>query len=161
MRWIAFLSLLVSGPPQQALRGRTSEEPVELSAQGGISIDLERNVGIAKGDVVIRRRDVTVCCDEAEAHYEGGNIQEVTCRGRVVIVRPDGTRAAAETAIYRAGEDTVTLTGRARVYAKEAQLSGRRIVYDIGRDRLEVAGKRSRFAFKPATAVPNLRKCPP
>lgn len=155
------LPLLIAGPPQGGLRGRTTKEPVELSAEGGISIDLENDTGVARKNVVIRRRDVTVCCDEAKARYRGGRIQVVTCRGHVVIVRPDGTKAAAETAIYQADGDSVTLIGDARVYAKDAQLSGARIVYDIARDRLEVAGKRSRFAFKPAKAVPNLRKCPP
>jgi lipopolysaccharide transport protein LptA len=102
-----------------------------------------------------------VCCDEAEASYAGGKIEQVTCRGRVVIVRPDGTRASAGVAIYRAAEDTVTLTGQPNVFAKDAHLSGETIVYDIGKDKLEVAGKRSKFSFVPANKAPAMRACPP
>jgi lipopolysaccharide transport protein LptA len=153
------LCLLVGAPPQGRLQ--VEGEPVELSSKGGIAIDLSKNVGIAKDDVVIRRKDVTVCCDEAEASYAGGKIERVTCRGRVVIVRPDGTRASAGLAVYSAGEDTVTLTGRPKVFAKDAHLVGETIVYDIGKDKLEVAGKRSKFSFAPSKKAPELRACPP
>jgi lipopolysaccharide transport protein LptA len=146
-------------PSQDRLR--TEGEPVELSSKGGISIDMTRNVGIAKNDVVIKRKDVTVCCDEAEAIYSGGKIDQVTCRGRVVIVRPDGTRATAGVAVYRAASDSVTLTGKANVFAKDTHLSGEKIIYDIGKDRLEVAGKQSKFTFSPDAKAPALRACPP
>lgn len=159
MRFAALLLLALSAPPQDRLRG--DGEPVELSSKGGISIDMDLDVGIAREDVVIRRKDVTVCCDEAEAHYTGGQIERVTCRGRVVIVRPDGTKATASVAVYQAAADTVTLTGKAKVYSKDAHLAGEKIIYDIGKDRLEVAGKRSKFSFAPAAKVPPLRKCPP
>jgi lipopolysaccharide transport protein LptA len=79
----------------------------------------------------------------------------------VVIVRPDGTRATAGVAVYRASSDTVTLTGKANVFANETHLSGEKIVYDIGQDRLEVAGRKSRFSFAPDSKAPPLRKCPP
>src|SRR5262245_28416250 len=105
MRPAVLLVLLVAAPPQGRLQDQG--EPVELSSKGGISIDLTRNVGIARQDVVIKRKDVTVCCDEAEAVYSGGQIEQVTCRGRVVIVRPDGSRASAGLAVYRAVDDTV------------------------------------------------------
>jgi lipopolysaccharide transport protein LptA len=134
---------------------------VDLSSKGGIAVDLERNVAVAKDDVVIRRDDVTVCCDEAEAEYEGGRIRRVTCRGHVAIVRPDGTRASAEVAVYEAEPDRVTLTGAPKVYAKEASLAGDRIVYDIAKDRLLVEGERSKFAFKPPEGGAPARKCPP
>ncbi len=159
VRWPGWVLLVAfGGPPQDRLRAEG--EPVELSAKGGISIDLNRNVGIAHHDVVIRRKDVTVCCDEAEASYSGGHIERITCRGRVVIVRPDGTQATAGVAVYEAAGDTVTLTGQPRVFAKDAHLSGEKIVYDIGKDRLEVAGKKSKFSFAPTAKVPALRKCP-
>ena len=153
------LLLLLAIPPQDRLR--TEGEPVELSSKGGISIDLSKNIGVAKNDVVIKRKDVTVCCDEAEAIYNGGKIEQVTCKGRVVIVRPDGTRATAGVAVYQAQSDTVTLTGKANVFAKDTHLSGEKIIYDIGKDRLEVAGKQSRFSFAPDSKTPALRACPP
>lgn len=180
--WVAALLLassLAGAPPAQPPRpgtkdprprpARTDElqkgdRPVEMSAAGGLSVDLKRQVGIAKKDVYIRRDDIEVCCDEAEAHYAGNRIERVECRGRVVIVRPDGTRATADEAVFVAVADRVTLRGRAEVRAKDAHLTGERIVYDIGEDRLEVEGTKSRFRFEPGKAAappPPTRACPP
>lgn len=137
-----------------------------MTASGGLTVDLERQLGIARGDVVIRRDDVIVCCDEAEARYSEGSLERVTCRGRVVIVRPGGTRAAATEAVFIAREDTVTLTGGARVVTEAAELEGERIVYDIAKDKLTVEGKSSRFRYAPrpggkTATPPDGRACPP
>lgn len=138
--------------------------PVEMTSSGGLSIDLNRHLGHAHGDVLIKRDDVLVCCDDAVAHYTGNQIERLTCRGRVVIVRPDGTRATAQVAVFQASEDRVTLTGDARVYSEEANLSGDRIIYDVARDHLEVEGGRSKFKYKPETEADRAilaRPCPP
>src|SRR5688572_17699164 len=117
--------------------------PVEMTAKGGLSIDLKQKIGIAKRDVVIKRDDVLVCCDEAEARYQSNKIERVTCKGRVVIVRPDGTHATAGLAVFIASEDKITLTGSAHVKTEAADLEGEKIIYDIKNDRLEVEGKHS------------------
>ncbi len=136
--------------------------PVELTAAGGLSLDLSRGVGVARRDVVVRRDDVTVCCDEAEARYAANRLERVTCRGRVEIVRADGTRARADVAVFVASEDRITLSGKAEVFARDARLEGERIVYDIGADRLEVEGAASRLRYRPdALAAPPGRACPP
>jgi lipopolysaccharide transport protein LptA len=137
--------------------------PVELTAAGGLSLDLKRHVGFARGEVVIRRDDVTVCCDEAEARYGQGRIERVACKGRVVIVRPDGTRARADRAVFVAAQDSITLEGRAVVWAEDAKLSGEQIVYDIGADRVEVLGGESRLRYQPNKLddAPSARVCPP
>lgn len=152
--WTALVATPTLAPDQR---------PVEMSAKGGLTVDLKRHVGVAKKDVVIRRDDVTVCCDEAEAHYSGNQIERVTCRGRVVIVRPDGTQATADVAVFLAAQDQVTLSGNAEVVTPEAKLSGEKIVYDIGKDQLEVAGKKSRFQYGPKKGAPTPlpRSCPP
>ena len=139
-----------------------SRLPIEMTAAGGIELDLERQRGTARTDVVIRRGDVTVCCDEARADYRGGRIVRLACHGRVVIRRADGTRAVADEAEYVAAQDALTLKGRVRLEAREATVSGTRLVYDIRRDRLNVVGEKSRFAFTPApsTVRPPVRPCP-
>lgn len=154
------LGLAAPGP----LEGlKKDERPVHMRAQGGIRVDLKRRVGVATGDVVISRDDVTVCCDRAEAVYDEQRIRKVTCKGRVVIVRPDGTKAAADEAVFEADANAVTLAGRARVWTADANLTGARIVYDIAEDTLSVVGGGSRFAFDPKGAPPpkDLRPCPP
>jgi lipopolysaccharide transport protein LptA len=142
--------------------------PVEMTSKGGLSIDLKQKIGIAKGDVLIKRDDVLVCCDEAEARYQANKIERVTCKGRVVIVRPDGTRATAGLAVFVASEDKVTLTGSAHVISDVADLQGEKIIYDIKNDRLEVEGQKSRFKYTPGQPTskdqpppPPSRPCPP
>ncbi|MCK6547685.1 hypothetical protein L6R52_17675 [Myxococcota bacterium] len=163
---LALASAEPAAEPASPARDRviTDQKPVEMTASGGLTIDLKRQVGIAKGDVSIKRDDVHVCCDEAEASYAANRIERVTCRGRVVIVRPDGTRATAALAVFVASEDKVTLTGEARVVTEGADLAGERIIYDIAKDKLEVEGGKSRFRYKPkaelAAEIPE-RPCGP
>lgn len=162
MTWGAVIALvLLAAGPGDRLRG--SGKTVEMTAKGGLRIDLAKHIGIAKDDVVITREDITVCCDEATAHYSGDRVERVECRGRVVIVRPDGTRAKADLAVFDAAKDRVTLTGQAHLRSAEADLQGDRIVYDILNDKLDVAGERSRFRFSPQNMPPlDLgRACPP
>ena len=152
-----------SAPPGAPTAVRASGRPVEMTAQGGLEVDLKKHIGIARKDVMIRRDDVLVCCDEAEARYRGDRIERVECRGRVVIVRPDGTRARADFAVFDAQADRITLTGSARVQAPEADLAGETIIYDIAGDRLDVRGKKSSFRFTPDAGPPLEleRACPP
>jgi lipopolysaccharide transport protein LptA len=145
---------------------QADSRPVEMTSSGGLSIDLKKKIGIARGDVLIKRDDVLVCCDEAEAHYQANKIERVTCKGRVVIVRPDGTRATAALAVFIATEDKVTLSGAAHVVTEGADLQGEKIVYDIKNDRLEVEGTKSRFKYSPGQTInsketPPARACPP
>ena len=136
-----------------------------MTAKGGLKVDLEAKVGVATGDVTIRRKDVIVCCDTATAKYTGERIERVECRGRVAIVRPDGTRARADVAVFDATKDRITLTGKAKLRSAEADLEGSVIVYDIAADKLDVQGEQSRFAFRGASAQPPPldleRTCPP
>ncbi|MBK8012756.1 MAG: hypothetical protein IPK13_15500 [Deltaproteobacteria bacterium] len=156
------LGLLASVPAQKN-KPSARDRPVEMTARGGLTVDLKRNLGLAKGDVVIRRDDVLVCCDEAEAKYAGDKVERITCRGRVVILRPDGTSASADVAIFEAVRDKLELKGRARVQGRGTDLSGDQIIYDVARDQLEVVGSRSRFKFVPGDMGPPapLRPCPP
>lgn len=155
------LALLVVASGQGRLAG--DGDPVEMTAKGGLQVDLEAKIGVAQGDVTIRRSDVLVCCDRAEAHYSGDRVERVECRGRVAIVRPDGTRAKADVAVFDATADRLTLTGRAKLRSAEADLEGAEIIYDIAADKLDVRGGESRFRFQPANLQPLAfdRPCPP
>ena len=150
------------GVPSDPVRVDASAVSVEMTAAGGIELDLERQIGKARTDVIVRRGDVTVCCDEARADYRGGRIVRLACRGRVVIRRADGIRATADEAVYVASRDALTLSGRVWLDTKDATLSGTRLVYDIRRDRLHVVGAKSRFAWTPglSTARRSVRPCP-
>lgn len=157
------MAVVIAAPPPSAADLGKDPQPVVMTARGGIQVDLKRRVGVAHDDVVISRDDVTVCCDRAEAVYDKDKIRKVTCTGRVVIVRPDGTKASAHEALFEAVANRVTLQGGAKVWSKDAHLTGARIVYDIGLDTLSVVGGDSRFSFDPKGSKPptDLRACPP
>ncbi|MBI2376004.1 MAG: hypothetical protein HYV07_18570 [Deltaproteobacteria bacterium] len=160
--WLALsLFALEANAQDPAARLARDSEPVEMSAEGRLRVDLKNHRGTAEKNVVIRRRDVIVCCDRAEATYDGDRIQRVECRGRVVIARPDGTRARADVAVFEASEDKLTLKGKARVRAPSADLEGDTITYDVREDQLEVTGGPSRFRFKPKDTFVDERPCPP
>jgi lipopolysaccharide transport protein LptA len=125
------------------------EVPIEMTAKGGLSVNLKTQIGLARGDVIVRRDDVTLCCDRAEARFEGDRIRRVECSGRVVIRRADGTIARADLAVFEADADRLVLTGDARVRSTLASLDGERIVYDVARDELTVEGGRSRVRYTP------------
>ncbi|MEQ8981549.1 MAG: hypothetical protein RL846_26625, partial [Deltaproteobacteria bacterium] len=65
-RWLLLGVLFTLAAPAQRL---ADDRPVQMRSTGGLEIDLEKKVGRARGDVVIEREDVVVCCDEAEAKY--------------------------------------------------------------------------------------------
>lgn len=150
-------------PAPSRLSGGARDRPVDMRARGGLRVDLKKQTGVAEGDVVIQRDDVTVCCDRAEALFSKNSIQRVECRGNVVVLRPDGTRARADVAVFDASADTVTLAGKAHVQSLEADLQGESIVYDIASDRLEVRGKKARVRYTPQPEPPLAlgRTCPP
>ena len=157
------LVLLASSPTGSESKAPKHDRRVEMSAKGGLKVDLKRRIGVAHTDVVIRRDDVIVCCDRAEAHYSKSQIETVECRGRVVIVRPDGTRARADVAFFEAKKDLLTLSGKARVKSKSTDLLGDKIIYDIAADQLDVRGAGSQFRFDPDPQKPMSmeRACPP
>ncbi len=148
----ALAALFFAQAPVQAPakdRVQAESKPVEMTSSGGLSIDLKRQIGIARGDVLIRRDDVLVCCDEAEAKYSENKIERVTCKGRVVIVRPDGTRRDRRRRGVHGERRRGDAAGDAHVVTDTADLTGERIIYDIAKDKLEVEGGKSRFKFNP------------
>ena len=157
-------SMLFAQPNSGKNRIESSGMPVEMTAKGGLRVDLEKKLGFAKNDVVIRRADVTVCCDEAVASYSRDQIEKVECKGRVVIVRPDGTTARADRAVFIANKDQLSLTGAATLESETTKLTGDEIIYDIAKDKLFVKGKNSRFRFIPQDQRKSKhrmeRKCP-
>jgi lipopolysaccharide transport protein LptA len=167
--WLSLL--LLSSPGGEGKKGDADKKdvrlrggmPIEMSAKGGLRIDLEKKIGYAKNDVVIRRADVTVCCDRAVAHYDKDRIKSVECTGRVVIVRPDGTVAQADRAFFEASRDRLKLTGSAKLRSEDSEIQGDEIVYDIAKDKLKVHGSKSTFRFVPKDfpAMKLERPCPP
>ncbi len=125
-------------------------------------LDLAGGRGSAHGNVVIRSGDFVLCCDRLEAKYADGSIEELLCKGRVVIRKRDGTQVTASQVDFRASERRLTFQGNVVVWQKGGMLAGPRMIFDLRTERLEVTGARSRLSWSPGTSAPPPagRPCP-
>ncbi len=141
---------------------RDAQAPIEMTADGNLTIDMVKRIGRARGNVIIRRRDFVVCCDEAEARYGAKTIEKVSCRGNVVIHTVGPTRITAGWAEFRVAADRLVLRGGVVVWRPRGRLTGRRIEYDLSAERLDVSGPGSSLVFSPdGGALPAAaRSCP-
>ena len=137
-------------------------DPIEMTADGRMTVDLARRVGRAEGGVVIRRRDLVVCCDEAKAKYGRDAIEAVSCQGRVVIRGVDRTVITARSVEFRVDVNRLTLKDDVIVWRPDGRLSGPHVEYDLSTKRLEVKGPGSAFRYTPGSpsALPATRSCP-
>lgn len=126
-----------------------ADAPIEMTADGGLTIDFDRQTGRAEGNVVIRRTDMIVCCDRADARFNRGRIAQVRCEGDVVINRVDGTRITAEALQFEAVHHRLVLTGRVVAQRPDGQLTGARMVYRLDKDELQVSGPGSTLRLRP------------
>ena len=143
--WLILLGLVCLGSGDPALRN----QPVEITADGGLVVDLRRGLGRARGNVVIRRPDLVVCCREAEASYASGRVTSFSCRGDVIINLQHGGRITAAQAEFRATAERLTLSGDVVVDRAEGRLSGPKLEYDIREDRLQMSGPGSALRLTP------------
>lgn len=150
-----------SEAPAKTDQAVVRHSPIEMQADGGLTVDVKNRRGRAEGNVVIRGSGLTVCCDRAEAVYGAGRLTSVSCQGRVVIRRGDGVRVTASQADFQAVQNRLVLTGGASVWRPDGRLVGARIEYDLTTDRLVVTGPGSTFRFDPSLRIPPLdRPCP-
>ena len=150
-RVVAFSSLVAAGVVcSRAAAEPKIDVPLEMTADGGLIFDLVRRIGRAEGNVIVRRHDMVVCCDRAEAKLKNARIDSVRCEGDAVIRRLDGTRITADHVQYDAAHNLLTLTGRVVAQRADGELAGAKMVYRLDQDRLEVTGPRSTLRFIPA-----------
>lgn len=122
--------------------------PVQVHCDDMVVED-RRSIARCEGRVVAVRRDVTLRCDHAIAHYDsGGQITELTCRGHVhVVQKGPPARPGAEPAkdrvadgdkgVYDERARTLVLTGDARLQQGNDLLRGEPIVFFVDLDRVE------------------------
>lgn len=114
----------------QALLGNVEGGPLEIEASESLEWHQEDQAYVARGDAVLRQRDVSVEADVLTAYYrelEGGDteIYQAAAEGNVVIEAPSG-RALADRAVYDIDQDVVVLTGGAlRLESEDDTLTAR------------------------------------
>ena len=134
--------------------------PVEMTADEGLVVDLAKGTGLARGNVVLRRGDLVVCCDRAEARYGKAGIDRIACRGRVIVRHGEQTLISAQTIEFQVASNRLLLRGQVDVWRKEGRLRGNKMVFDIDSERLEVSGAQSRLIWAPTVLPPARRSCP-
>lgn len=139
------LSLALAKAPSAPKR---PDVPVKVRCDDMVVED-RRSLARCEGHVRAVRRDVTLTCDHAVAHYgTGGKVTLLTCLGHVHVVQqaPPGRPGAlaprdriadGEKGVYDERARTLSLTGDARLVQGEDLLRGEPIVFHVDEDRVE------------------------
>ncbi|MFH1859445.1 MAG: LptA/OstA family protein [bacterium] len=88
------------------------------------------------GNIIVNdsERNILVTADRIElSDWE----KQITASGKVRITRGE-TAAEANMAVYQQGQQKIILTGEATINQDKSKLSGKKIIYYLGEERLEV-----------------------
>lgn len=143
-------SLVAAAPatPRQAKR-----RPVDFRCDA-MDVLTKPNRTICRGNVVIRRPDLTLCCE----HFEGLADAEWQWR-RLVCSRDVRARRGNEVMWAKQAEfdpqtDNLQLTGTPLLQRGKSLLAGDRIVVDVRRDRARIEAPQGRIAADARVALP-------
>ncbi|MFZ0611251.1 MAG: lipopolysaccharide transport periplasmic protein LptA [Desulfobacterales bacterium] len=135
----------------QVGKSATPAQPITITADQLVSDDTSKTAEFS-GNVKVVRGEYTLTADRLVVSYKKGepaaapnsmgrtNIREVAAEGNVRIFSTELT-AAAQRAVYDAGERTLVLSGDAStVTSGAASVSGARITLFLDTARFEVSG---------------------
>ncbi|MHB1843309.1 MAG: LptA/OstA family protein [Deltaproteobacteria bacterium] len=145
MRSVAALASALLGATKLASGFAQGPVPVRVRCDD-MTVENQRSLARCEGHVVAVRRDVTLTCEHAVAHYdETGKVTELTCRGKVHVVQqpPSDAKTAlpriadGEVGHYVEAARTLELTGHAKLTQGADVLVGEPIVFFVDEDRVE------------------------
>lgn len=121
MAYKIIIALFIYGfitSPVSAQEINSSNDPVEISADGTLEWLQNKNQYVANGNVEVIQGDVTINADQIIADYvdgensAGGNVEitQITAIGNVLIKNKDST-AQGDNAVYDVNTTEATLTG--------------------------------------------------
>ena len=98
------------------------------------------------GDVVLKKEGMTLYSDSMIVFYDvpTKGMKEIEALGNVVV-RKEGRVALSNRALYDNREETIVLTGDARIIENENQMGGDRITLFLREDRSIVEGGKVKF----------------
>ena len=126
-------------PPERegARRFLARDRPVKITSDR-LTVFNKENRAVFLGRVVARQGDLVIRCEELVAHsLPNGGLSTLTAL-RKVRLRKGERRAVGERLDYDHARRVLVLTGAPRLWEKENQLEGERVVFFLDEDRVEV-----------------------
>jgi lipopolysaccharide export system protein LptA len=164
--WIAMAALFgVAGLQAETnrsvaalLKPAATNEPTVVTSDR-LSVDYAKNMGTFEGNVLAIDPRITVRADKVIAYFGAGTntsrqVQRMVAEGSVVISQ-DTRKATSDRAEYVAAEGRVTLTGNPKVESPEGAITGQRITFWQGQEKMDVESgsvtdtNRTRLIFYP------------
>jgi lipopolysaccharide export system protein LptA len=133
------LSLCLNAPDAGALLAR----PVELRADR-LEVDSRAQKATYLGHATAVRDGATLTCDRLEVQFdERRDVKTISARGHVVVVDGD-RRAEGEHATWDNATGVLVVTGQPWVRQGPREVSGERVTFTSGVDRVEIERPRTR-----------------
>lgn len=133
------LSLCLGAPDAGALLAR----PVELRADR-LEVDSRAQKATYLGHATAVRDGATLTCDRLEVQFdERRDVKTISARGHVVVVDGD-RRAEGEHATWDNATGVLVVTGQPWVRQGPREVSGERVTFTSGVDRVEIERPRTR-----------------
>jgi len=93
-----------------------------------------------QGEVVVTRADAKLHCEELKVRFDDkGEVERLVCQGAARFLR-GAEEASAQVAKYDRSQQTVQLTGQAKLRRGGTQLSGTRVVFLLDSNEVVVEG---------------------
>ncbi len=115
-------------------------QPIDITSDK-VEAYWKENLIVFKGNVIARQKDIVIYADSVEAVIieDGKGIEKVIAGGNVKIQQ--GLRVAnCQKAVFYNVEQKVVMTGDPKVSEGDNIVSGDEIIFDIGKNRVDVRG---------------------
>lgn len=127
------------------LPGAAGRGPLFVTAPK-VTHELEARRTSFEGGVVATRGDLVLHTPALTATYdEAGDLKRAVSSGGPVTVRQRDRRARADRAVFTAGARSLVLEGNPQVTEGPSSLTGNRVTFLLGQDRVEVEKPRAIF----------------
>ena len=134
-------SLVLIGATSDDMRpDKKNREPLVITADRMDAEQLGEKVTFS-GNVTLKREGMILSSDLMTVLYDTGtkNVREVEAQGSVVVRKEDRV-GLSNRALYDRREETIVLTGNARIIENENEFGGEKITLFIADDRSIIEG---------------------
>ncbi len=119
-------------------------EPIDIEADQAL-FDERSGTNIFRGDVMLRRGDLTITADKVTLHRKEGHLERAVAEGkpaRFTQKPPEGEvlQARAHTIEYLPLTEELRLSGAAELRRGKDRFTGEQIIYYVATGRVEAKG---------------------